>query len=157
MNSGTGETGGNILLPIKEELSHPRTSAHLVSCAFSLPLSLLHFFSLVFNMQTHTRTHTHTHTRTHTPQAISKRFAVKTKTPTHPHRSVQRLRLDVYHAEVTVQHLFPSELLQFFVDSRGLEVCIWVVFMISRWHKRQRQPSDSMTHSDASHAKWRSD
>ena len=54
----------------------------------------------------------------------------KTKTSTHPYRAVLCLHSDVHRAKV--QNLIPSELMQVFVDSQGLEVFISVVFIMNR-------------------------
>lgn len=111
----TGETGGKCFA------SHQlRKVPNLYLLCLHHSLFLSHFCSFLY-LQTPAPPPT-------SPPAAIKGIQSKTKTPTHPHRVVRCLRLD---AEVRVQHLIPSELLQVFVDSQGLEVCIWIVFIIS--------------------------
>lgn len=134
----------NFCLPSTDEWSHPPLT---LSSSCSLPLCI--FF--IFYLQTPALP-------TFPPRDI-KGVEKKTKTATHPHRAAQCQRLDVYHAEVRVQHLIPSELLQVFVDFQGLEVRIWVVFIISGCTQQQEttlrlyETSTGATRNGVSHAK----
>lgn len=150
----TGETGSKCFA------CHHRRNVPTLHLPSLLP-SLFYFciFFPVFYLQMPAPPQSPPH-HTHTfPPGDIKGVESKTKTPTHPHRAVRCLRLDVHRAEVRVQHLIPSELLQVFVDSQGLEVCIWVVFIISRCTQQQEttfwlyEVPTGVTYNDVSHAK----
>ena len=137
----------NFLLPINQGMIP--FSTHLVSITFVLSHLCSSFPSLSSICKLLPPTF---------PPGDFKGVESKTKTPTHPH-VLQCLRLEVYHAEVRVQHLIPSELPQVFVHSKGLEVCIWAVFIISRCTQQQEttfwlyEVPTGVAHNDVSHAK----
>lgn len=122
-----GKTGGFFLLCVKQDVIPAPTALSpfpslTCVCVCVFPPS-------VFYLQTPAPPPSH--------QEISKGLKAKQRLLPIPDGAARRSRLDVHHAQVKVHHLIPSELLQVFVHSQGLEVCIWVVFIISNCKQQQ--------------------